>query len=90
MGDDPSRKVRAIPPTYFDDIRDFTIHEGVFRFTPYIWQTAAGEGHPEWVPLRPMTCPVKNVGPMASKAMFFATRHSFYGVLDLPPFYRPN
>lgn len=90
MSDEQSRKVRSVPPTVFDDIRDFSIHNGVFSFTPYVWRVVPGEMQPTWQALRPMSTPLKSVAPMASRALFFTTRHSFYGCLDLPPFHRAN
>src|SRR5689334_11253520 len=55
----------------FDDIRNLSVYNGIFRCTLYSYRIVAGFAEPCWVPVTPLAMPVAAVGPVAQKAMQF-------------------
>lgn len=54
---------------FFEDIRDLSIHNGVFRCTLYSFRIIPGFAGPVWVPILPLAMPVPCVAPVAGKAL---------------------
>jgi hypothetical protein len=53
----------------FDDIRDLSIHNGIFRCTLYAFRVVPPCPKPVWVPVLPLAMPVAAVVPVARKAL---------------------
>lgn len=57
----------------FDDIRDLSIHNGIFRCTLYAFRVTTAGREPVWVPVLPVAIPVSAVVPAAAKAIEMVT-----------------
>lgn len=53
----------------FEDIRDLSVHNGIFRCTLYAFRVVPPNTEPQWVPVLPLAMPVSAVGPVAGKAL---------------------
>lgn len=53
----------------FDDIKDISIHNGIFRCTLYAFRIVPPNHEAQWVPVLPIAIPISAVGPIAGKAL---------------------
>lgn len=54
---------------FFDDIRDLSVHNGIFHCTLYAYRVVPPATEPQWVPVQPLAMPISAVAPVCRKAL---------------------
>lgn len=67
--DDAIFDTSSLPELFFEDIRNLSVHNGMFHCCLYTFRLNPGCGTPVWMPVQPLVMPASAVGGICGKAL---------------------